>query len=474
MTATTLLQLPEGVRIVVPDSLGLMTPYVLVEQNDWFEDEIKFVRRLLQPGDRVIDVGANMGVYALSMAKAIGPRGRLWAYEPASGTAALLAQSISANGFGHVVLEQAALSSAAGKLLLRVNENSELNSLLHDGQPTSGTEAVPVTTLDEQREAFGWSSIEFVKVDAEGEECDILRGGKRFFAELSPLVQYEIRAGEFMNLELVQQFAALGYRSYRLVPGLDILIPFDAAAERDPYLLNLFCCKEERAEQLERRGVLVRRAPQELAAALSGELEQALGTEPVRLWSEREAGKPYYPRFAELWASEPRTAGRELVERALACHAISHDSDARPELRVLALSQSLKALDASVRECVSHPRLLSWARVCQEYGERSAALKALGQLIAGISGSGQVDLSEPFLAPNRRLEAVDPGARCPDWVIAGILEQIELLGSHSSYFTSEEPARGRLRAISQTGFGSAQMTRRLALLNARFGGNRAH
>ena len=77
MTATATLTMVDEVRVVVPDSLDLITPYVLLEQQDWFEDEIKFLRHLLQPGQKVIDIGANYGVYALSMAQAVGPTKRL-------------------------------------------------------------------------------------------------------------------------------------------------------------------------------------------------------------------------------------------------------------------------------------------------------------------------------------------------------------------------------------------------------------
>src|SRR5215470_15490642 len=98
------LPLVDGTQVVVPDSLDLITPYVLREQQDWFEDEIKFLRRLLKPGDKVIDIGANYGVYTLSMARTVGPEGRVWAFEPASGTASLLAEGIAANGFAHVNL----------------------------------------------------------------------------------------------------------------------------------------------------------------------------------------------------------------------------------------------------------------------------------------------------------------------------------------------------------------------------------
>ena len=87
MTATKVFTLVDGTKVVAPDSLELITPYVLREQQDWFEDEIKFLRRLLQPGEKAIDVGANCGVYTVSIAQAVGPSGKVWAFEPASSTA---------------------------------------------------------------------------------------------------------------------------------------------------------------------------------------------------------------------------------------------------------------------------------------------------------------------------------------------------------------------------------------------------
>src|SRR5271168_2114598 len=110
MLATVVLNLVDGVRIVVPDLRDLMTPYVLREQQDFFEDELPFVRQVLQPGQNVIDIGANYGVYTLPMAQKVGASGHVWAFEPASSTAQLLAQGIAANGFGHVTLEQKAVS----------------------------------------------------------------------------------------------------------------------------------------------------------------------------------------------------------------------------------------------------------------------------------------------------------------------------------------------------------------------------
>ena len=104
-------EIPVGVKVVLPDSLHLITPYVLKEQGDWFEDEIKFIRILLLQGQKCIDIGANYGTYTLSMAQVVGKMGGVWAFEPASETVGFLQKSIDLNFFSQVSLSQVALLS---------------------------------------------------------------------------------------------------------------------------------------------------------------------------------------------------------------------------------------------------------------------------------------------------------------------------------------------------------------------------
>jgi hypothetical protein len=77
MVETTVLTLVDGVKIVVPNSLDMITPYVLREQQDFFEDDLKFVRKLLRSGQKDIDIGANYGVYTLPMAQKVGCSGHV-------------------------------------------------------------------------------------------------------------------------------------------------------------------------------------------------------------------------------------------------------------------------------------------------------------------------------------------------------------------------------------------------------------
>jgi FkbM family methyltransferase len=144
-----------GARICVPDSLDQITTYVLLEQEDWFEHEIRFARSMLRPGARAIDVGANYGVYTLALALSAGPQGRVWAFEPAPATAALLSQSLRLNEQASVELMECAVSSRTGTAHLRVGEQAELNALASAGE--SGTIEVPAITLDDLAREHSWT-----------------------------------------------------------------------------------------------------------------------------------------------------------------------------------------------------------------------------------------------------------------------------------------------------------------------------
>jgi FkbM family methyltransferase len=467
ISPTTILTIVDGVQIVVPDSLELITPYVLREQQDWFEDEIKFLRRLLKPGYKVMDIGANYGVYTLSMAQAVGPSGRVWAFEPASSTASLLTEGIAANGFAHVTFERTALSSTRGTAQLSLNLNSELNALVHDNLSTSDSETVPVVTLDDCLETYDWRNIDFMKIDAEGEEANILKGGERFFAELSPLVQYEVKAGSGLHMELVQAFASIGYDSYRLVPGLDLLIPFEAETQPDGYLLNLFCCKPDRVAQLAAQGFLLNPVDLRKGAEWFKDRSKKSGSRNVYDWRNTLVKLPYGAELANLWEQTMAAGQSGVVDKALSFYAASRDSSLSPAERFYALAGSFIRFSFLCEREPSHLRLASLARVARDYGARSISVNALVQLSNTIFQNNQLDPSEPFLAPCERFDFVPSGEVLANWVLSAVLEELERSGSFSSFYTGDS-SRQRLEIIRDLGFGSAEMERRLMLVQQRF------
>ncbi len=464
MPSSTTLTLPEDVRMVVPDSIGLITPYVLMEQQDWFEDEIKFLRRLLRTGQKVIDIGANYGVYTLSMAKTVGPSGAVWAFEPASSTMALLAQGVASNGFLQVVLEGSALSSHSGSAQLSLSDQSEMNSLVRADESAAHTETVPLVTLDECMQKYGWRDIAFMKIDAEGEEANILKGGRRFFATMSPLIQYEVKAGAELHLELITAFEDLGYDSYRLVPGLNLLIPFDTVSVPDGYLLNLFCCKYDCADLLADAGFLLTSVPQELTASPSTP-EQMHASHG---WRQTLAHLAYGSELAAQWEQGMAQGGSVELTQALTCYAVSQDTALSAEKRFTALGRSFSLLKVL---CEGQPVSLRWAslaRVARDYGARAVAVAALNQLAQHLVAGNPINHGEPFLAPNRRFDSIPIGGQGFNWILASVLEEFENLSAYSSFYSGES-ARRRLEMIRDLGMGSDEMARRLNLLQRRFG-----
>jgi hypothetical protein len=330
---------------------------------------------------------------------------------------------------------------------------------------------VRVSTLDECREQLGWRDIAFVKIDAEGEELNIMTGGKRFFAEQSPLVQYEIKAGMDLHLELVDHFAALGYHSYRLVPGLGLLVPFDRTAGADGFLLNLFACKQDRADALAEQGLLAQGAAPATQSTKVGTLSAMWSRFTDRVaydWRSSLGRLPYGKQLVGLWKrTMTATDASPEVAEALRQYAISRDATLPGSHRFAALSKSVSLFKSLTERESKGLRWASLARAAADLGERGLAVQALQRLCDEVIEKKTVDLDEPFLAPSSRFDAVVPGESIGDWVMAAALEELERLAAFSSFYTGETTLP-RLDTIRRLGFASAEMERRAALIRQRF------
>jgi FkbM family methyltransferase len=470
MTPTSQVTLVDGVRVVVPDSLDLITPYVLREQLDWFEEEIKFVRGVVGAGEAVIDIGASYGVYSLSLAKVVGSAGRVWAFEPNSNVARMLTASVAANGFTQIQVEQRALTSSAGTAKFCIADQPELSSLKFDFSRTRETEQVRTSRLDDCMEEFGWKDIAFVKLDAHGVETEILDGGRRFLTEQSPLIQYELMKDRKPRTELTAAFAALRYESFRLVPGLSVLAPYDPDQLPDDLPLNLLCCKPDRAARLEARGMLVRptaaRAPSAFERLKA--TWRSLKTPPVMPRIVALSQHPYARPLQQQWENFVATHVSDDLVNALAQYAASQDRNLPMTERLRALESSVVLLQLLCETDPANLRRASFARVAAEYGLRWTAARTLAALAQDLIRSDQVALGEPFLAPGARFDEIDPGTTMPKWILASVLDECERLSSYSSFYTGLN-SEARLEAIRDLGYSSEEMRRRLDMVKERFG-----
>lgn len=442
-----------GVTIAAPASIREMTTYVLLEQEDWFESDLGFLRRCATPGWRVIDIGANYGLYALNLAHAAGADGRVAAFEPSARTASFLRRSIDRNGFAdRVTLIQAAMSDSEGEATLDTSA-AELKALTKTGLG----ETVRTLTLDGWAAAAGFGAPDFVKIDAEGAEPSIIDGGARFFADASPLVMIEVKHGASIEFDALAKLEAHGYRAFALIPGLDALAPANPRAPRgaaeaiDGYLLNLFLAKPDTARALAQRGKLV-------AARI-----EAPGVDPEQ-WAAAITTKPYWASFRALEADfrDPAKAlpGQGRYRSALARFAAFEAATDAP-VRLAHLERAVTDMEQALAYRRTADRLASAARIFAAAGRREPAMRAMRETKLALTRLDLV-LSEPFLAPLERFDAIDAGGDFISWFEAAALEAYELLSAFSSCFRNED-ATSLFAAIADNPFTSEEMRRRRQL-----------
>jgi FkbM family methyltransferase len=436
----------DEVTLAVPATLQSITAYVLLEQECWFEKEMDFLRHWLRPGMVAIDIGANLGVYSLPMARLVGKAGHVFAYEPGSEARALLERSRELNEATNLDISPLALSDREREGRLVFGASSELNAL---GEGGAG-EAIRITSLDSEDALRGWPSPDFVKIDAEGEEERILAGGRNFFSRHSPLVMFEIQAGDKVHEYLRALFPAIGYRLFRQLGGAPILVPDDLHQPLDGFELNLFAAKADRASALSRQGFLV---------------------DEFRPWvpsaDSLEIAGDFLRRqnFASLIdlpdGNNPK--GDSEYHNTFAAYAAWRAADQPVAKRCAALAFALCSLRTACARVPSAGRLSTLARVAWEWGARAESIAVLQRLLQTVQ-SGQIQLGEPFLPANPRFDNIAAGSLPANWFATAAAEQFERTSSFSSIFASASPL---LTWLCAQPFASTEFERRRVLIAAR-------
>lgn len=442
------LRMVDGTHVVLPASLNAITTYVILEQEKWFEKETAFLARWLQPGMNAIDIGANLGVYSLPIARMVGPGGQVFSYEPASETRRLLDASKKKNHADNLHIIAAALSDGERQGHLVLGTSSELNSLEGDGPG----ESVRITSLDAEDSARDWGAIDFLKIDAEGEEERILAGATSFFANQSPLVMFEVKAGDKTNDNLRSAFIASGFGIYRLMGGAPILIPVDPTEPMDAYELNLFAAKPDRASALASEGVLIETIP----AWEPCEQTRVNALEFIR-------AQPFAPAFAQLL--DERIPMAPAYRDALAGYAAWRSIDLPLPVRCAALQFACSTLRTLCEKEASLARLSTLARLTWEMGQRTLSVNVL-KLLNDVLKRGTGRMAEPFWPANPRFDSIVPGANVIEWFVVSALEQFEQTATHSSIFGSSGLD---IDWLSKQPFASSEMERRRILQRARSG-----
>src|ERR1700732_4548206 len=147
---------------------------------DYNVEELDFLRAHTPVGGVFVDVGANVGTYAMVLARHVGASGRVIAIEPHPITHTRLAFNRAASGFTWVALVAAAAGPADGELMIETDGDNLGASHIASSKPSGNAIAVPSLRLQRILGDAGVSRVDALKIDVEGFEDRVLTG---FFRE---------------------------------------------------------------------------------------------------------------------------------------------------------------------------------------------------------------------------------------------------------------------------------------------------
>lgn len=190
--------LPGGVRLSL-DGRGALARIALLCAG-YEHRECEVLAGAVRPAGVFVDVGANVGWFSLLVA-AHRPGAAVWAVEPMPGTAAALRRTLAESRLSSVLVHQVALSSAPGSADLVATADSAFAHLPASGgsrsaagraiPPGAGLVTCSVVTLDQMWTEAGRPRVDAVKVDVEGVEPEVLRGGTALLRRCRPLLVVE-------------------------------------------------------------------------------------------------------------------------------------------------------------------------------------------------------------------------------------------------------------------------------------------
>jgi FkbM family methyltransferase len=214
---------------------------------------------LVRPGDRCVDVGANVGVHAVRLARLAGRDGEVIAIEPDPDVIERTRRNIELNDLSNVRLVNAAASDRPGEMSLyrpgQADTNRARASLLHHAYLSGESITVPVVTVDD---ASGEDRVALIKIDVEGHEDAVVRGAARVIDRDAPSVIFE-HAPALIGGDVRSPFEWLAERGYAMfaveaarhpVTGR-VRLALDRVRERSPLCANYLAVTTETAARLE-------------------------------------------------------------------------------------------------------------------------------------------------------------------------------------------------------------------------------
>lgn len=210
-----------------------------------YEDEIgKLIKISLRDGDNALDIGGNIGLQSLRMSACVGPKGKVYAFEPLQHIQEKFKKNIALNKADNVKLFEIALSDQEDEIIYKLDQNAWNQGAfsLKDRSAGVDSQKIVIKIADDLQEITQLEHLAFIKIDVEGFEYNVLRGLKATLQKHHPRIIFEYDSnywastGQDIN-GCYEYLSKLGYTLYQIsAVGAELI---ESAAEAVSG--NLFC-----------------------------------------------------------------------------------------------------------------------------------------------------------------------------------------------------------------------------------------
>lgn len=187
---------PDGLIVSGRNQEGYGGRGIYISRED-IEPEFKFLNQFVGEGDVFIDVGANTGIYTLKAAKRVGQRGTVLALEPFPEMLVELAHNVKLNGFDNIRLRGLCAAGKTAPDSFWTNFGKPNSFSLVKRDETAAPFSVLKIKLDDLFEMEGLTRCDYIKIDAEGSEQEIIEGAKNIIDKHRPVIQAEVTIASF-------------------------------------------------------------------------------------------------------------------------------------------------------------------------------------------------------------------------------------------------------------------------------------
>ncbi|MCA9909454.1 MAG: FkbM family methyltransferase [Anaerolineae bacterium] len=206
--------LPNGVRMLL--DAGVDAQRELLFSGVYQPALANVLRQYVGSGAYCLDIGANLGYFALDFARRAGAAGRVAAFEANPTLAEALAAQARLNGFDHLRVHKRAVFETSGQALTFYISTHPGKSSLDAALAGTTTREITVETvaIDDFIQAQGWTRLPAIKCDVEGADAPALLGAQASILRYRPFIAFEFSASTAPNLidQLRTLFAQANYR----------------------------------------------------------------------------------------------------------------------------------------------------------------------------------------------------------------------------------------------------------------------